>query len=219
MRALGWILGNEHYDGARMPNSLNEFMEGTAWLPISWNQPYPERYLGRPMEPNPFAIHFMGMSLPDRMKCMREAADRYAIQGYERKDGVTGQPSKHLTLGFKVLKEVPDVLRPLADDVVACYRRHHPDLRSVFIIGSVAAGEWTEGVSDLDVVGVVDNRFTAEDEAPRRRELLELGKSWPQVSFINNSTLSLAALHAESPDAMTVGRARIIAVTGLFLWG
>ncbi|MCR4278898.1 MAG: hypothetical protein NUV81_03275 [bacterium] len=219
MRALGWILGDEHYEGARMPDTPNEFMDGTAWVPIGWNQPYLERYLGRPMEPNPFAIHFMGMSLPDRMKYMREVANRYTIQGHEQKDVIGDHSSKRLTLGFQVLKEVPSVLRPLVDDVVACYRRHHADLRSVFLIGSVAVGEWTEGVSDLDIVGVVDNKFTIEDEAPRRRELLELGKAWPQVSFVNNSALSLAALHAENPEAMTLGRARIIAVTGLFLWG
>lgn len=219
MRALGWVLGDEHYDGARMPDTPNEFMDGTTWLPIGWNQPFLERYLGRPMEPNPFAIHFMGMSLLDRMKYMREVANHYASKGYEQKDVTTDESSRRLTLGFQVLKEVPGILRPLVDDIVACYRPHHSDLRSVFIIGSVAVGEWTEGVSDLDIVGVVDNTFTAEDEAPRRHELLELGKSWPQVLFINNSTLSLAALHTENPDAMAVGRARIIAVTGLFLWG
>lgn len=132
---------------------------------------------------------------------------------------MSDQSPKRLTLGFKVLEEIPSILRPLAADTVACYRRHHSDLRSVYVIGSVAVGEWTEGVSDLDVVGVVERELTTKDEAPRRRELLALGKSWPQVSFINNSTLSLAVLYAEKPDAMVLGRARIIAVTGLHLWG
>lgn len=220
MRALGWILGNENYDGARIPEVPNEFMHDTAWLPVSWNQPFLEKYLGRPMMSNPYAIHFMGMSLPERMKYMRETADRLEIKGKETSDFVVkDESSKRLKLGFQTLKEVPSFLRPLTNDVVACYRRHHADLRSVFVIGSVAVGEWTEGISDLDVVGVVDNKFTAEDEVSRRRELLELGKSWPQVSFVNNSTLSLASLYSENPDVMTVGRARIIAVTGLFLWG
>lgn len=132
---------------------------------------------------------------------------------------MSNQSPRRLELGFNVLKEIPQVLQPLASDIVACYRRHHTDLRSVFVIGSVAVGEWTENVSDFDVVGVVDREFTYEDEAGRRRELLTLGESWPQVSFINNSTLSLAALGAKKPDAMVVGRARIIAVTGLHLWG
>ncbi|MDP3997056.1 MAG: putative nucleotide-diphospho-sugar transferase [bacterium] len=80
LRALGWVLGNEHYDGARMPDKPTEFMHGTTWLPIGWNQPYLEKYLCRPMDPNPFAVHFMGMSIADRMKYMREVADRYANQ-------------------------------------------------------------------------------------------------------------------------------------------
>src|SRR3989344_8076023 len=131
---------------------------------------------------------------------------------------MSDQSPKRLTLGFKVLEEIPSILRPLAADTVACYRRHHSDLQSVYVIGSVAVGEWTEGVSDLDVVGVVDKGST-EAESARRRELLSLGDAWRQVSFINNSTLSLAVLHTEKPDAMVVGRARIIAVTGLHLWG
>ena len=66
------------------------------------------------------------------------------------------QSSRPLRLGLRVLDEVPSILRPLADATVACYRRHHSDLRSVYVIGSVAVGEWTEGVSDLDVVGVIE---------------------------------------------------------------
>lgn len=129
------------------------------------------------------------------------------------------QSSRPLTLGLKVLDQIPSILRPLADATVASYQRHHSDLRSVYVIGSVAVGEWTEGVSDLDVVGVVGGEVHPENEAARRRELLELGRSWPQVSFINNSILSLALLHVENPDAMVLGRARIIAVTGLHVWG
>ncbi len=132
---------------------------------------------------------------------------------------MSDQSSKRLTLGFKVLEEIPPILRPLADDTVACYRRHHSDLRSVYVIGSVAVGEWMTGVSDLDVVGVVEREVPPDNEAARRRELSTLGASWPQVSFINNSILSLAALHVENPDAMVLGRARIITVTGLHLWG
>lgn len=122
-------------------------------------------------------------------------------------------------LGLKVLDEIPFILRPLADAAVASYQRHHSDLRSVYVIGSVAVGEWTEGVSDLDVVGVVKGEVHPESEAARRRELLKLGRSWPQVSFINNSILSLALLHLEDPDVTVLGRARIIAVTGLHVWG
>ena len=124
-----------------------------------------------------------------------------------------------LVLGFEVLQELPRVLQPLANEVVSSYQQNHPDLRSIFIIGSVAIGEWIEEVSDLDVVGVMDHAFTLEDEAERRQELLILGDTYPQVSFVNNSALSLDALNAEDPDLMIVGRARIIAVCGMHLWG
>lgn len=77
LRALGWILGDEHYRGARMPDTPTEFMDGTAWLPLSWNLPYHERYAGPEVTIDPFAIHFMGMSASDRLKHMREVADRY----------------------------------------------------------------------------------------------------------------------------------------------
>lgn len=137
----------------------------------------------------------------------------------QRRHDVENQKSRPLVLGFVVRKHVPSTLQPLVDQVVQCYRHHHADLRSVYVIGSVAIDEWTYGVSDIDIVGVVENEFTAQDEAPRREDLLLLDTAWPQVSFINNSTLSLAALHAEAPDPMVLGRARIIAVTGLHLWG
>ena len=62
LRAPERILGDEHYRGARIPDTPTEFMEGTAWLPIGWNQPYHERYAGPTMASDPFAVHFMGVN-------------------------------------------------------------------------------------------------------------------------------------------------------------
>ncbi len=212
MRALGWQLGDERYHGARMPEVPNEFIEGTAWLPLEWNQPFHERYQNPQMSDDPFALHFMGMHVDERQQHMREQALR-------RKLPIVSSVPRKLKLGFSLHTHMPDVFVPLADQVVASYRRHHPDLRAVYAIGSVPVGDWIEGVSDLDVVGVVESEFTAADEVGRRTELLELGHAWPQISFINNSALSLAALLRDRPDPMVLGRARIIAVTGLQLWG
>ena len=84
LRVLEWELGDDHYHGAKMPDIPTEFMFGTAWLPIGWNQTYsenrdnPAEYTGRLEVPNPFAIHFSRMSIHDRMKYMREVADRYS---------------------------------------------------------------------------------------------------------------------------------------------
>jgi hypothetical protein len=72
LRALGWFLGDAYYKGARMPDVPTEFMQGTAWLPNGWNQPYLKKYAGPVTEPNPYAVHFMGMSASECLKHMRE---------------------------------------------------------------------------------------------------------------------------------------------------
>ena len=76
MRALGWNLGDDRYQGARIPETGSQYMQGTAWLPIGWNQPYcddrpnPEAYVGRPLVDNPHAVHFMAMTIEERMVSM-----------------------------------------------------------------------------------------------------------------------------------------------------
>lgn len=76
MKALGWTMGDDRYFGARVPKSGSSFMEGTAWLPIGWNQPYcdnrpnPEAYIGRPTVKDPHALHFMAMTIEERMQVM-----------------------------------------------------------------------------------------------------------------------------------------------------
>lgn len=82
LRALGWVLGNEHYHGARMPDTPTEFIQGTTWLPLEWNQPYcenraeVEEFASRPKACDPFALHFSRMTIPDRLRCMREVVER-----------------------------------------------------------------------------------------------------------------------------------------------
>jgi hypothetical protein len=77
LQALGWVRGDENYHGARMPLRKNEFVKGTTWLPTGWNQPYcenrpnPEAYVGRPTVENPNALHFMAMTIEDRMQAMK----------------------------------------------------------------------------------------------------------------------------------------------------
>lgn len=79
MRALDWINGDENYRGARMPTAKNRFVQGTTWLPIGWNQPYcedrpnPEAYVGRPTVADPHALHFMAMTIDERVAAMASA--------------------------------------------------------------------------------------------------------------------------------------------------
>ena len=80
MRALGWNLGDENYFGAKFPQHGSCFLEGTQWLPIGWNQPSfedrqnLESYEGRPRVPNPHAVHFMAMTIEQRMASMAKLA-------------------------------------------------------------------------------------------------------------------------------------------------
>ncbi len=82
LRALGWILGDERYNGARMPDHPTEYIKGTTWLPSGWNQPYtenrrnPEAYIGRPLVEDPHIIHYMAMSIPERLECMGKTYDK-----------------------------------------------------------------------------------------------------------------------------------------------
>ena len=82
MAALGWIPGDDRYHGARMPEVGSEFLDGTAWLPIGWNQPYmdkrpnPEAYVGRPTVAHPYAVHFMAMTIADRLLVMGDVAQQ-----------------------------------------------------------------------------------------------------------------------------------------------
>jgi hypothetical protein len=78
MKVLGWKLGDveDHYRWAG-PGLGSRFIEGTSWLPTSWNQPYLKRQtnaeacVDRPAVANPHAVHFMGMSVVEREDVMR----------------------------------------------------------------------------------------------------------------------------------------------------
>jgi hypothetical protein len=82
--ALGWDRGDERYHWAK-PGVGNAFMEGTSWLPVSWNQPYlgdrenswynssSASYEGRPAVADPHALHFMGMTPAARYRAMADA--------------------------------------------------------------------------------------------------------------------------------------------------
>lgn len=89
LRALGWSLGDERYYGAHMPEVPTEFMVGTSWLPIGWNQPHcenrsnPEAYIGRPLVEDPYAIHFMAMTIEDRLKYMGTVTDKFVFHSKE----------------------------------------------------------------------------------------------------------------------------------------
>jgi hypothetical protein len=86
LAALGWNRGDDLYHWAG-PGRGSRFLSGTSWLPSGWNQPYLEgriaencyngaaaSYVGRPTVPDPFAIHFMGMTPTARRQHMATVA-------------------------------------------------------------------------------------------------------------------------------------------------
>jgi hypothetical protein len=74
MKGLGWNMGNDRHYGALPPSKINNYLEYTSWLPVGWNQPYcddrpnPAAYAGRPLVDRPHAVHFMAMTIPERLK-------------------------------------------------------------------------------------------------------------------------------------------------------
>src|SRR3989338_9673387 len=103
--------------------------------------------------------------------------------------------TEQLRLGFLVENvDIPLVLRPLIDSVVVCYQRHHRDLLSVYVIGSVAIGEWQSGISDIDVIGITVEQPTNKEDNNRRDELAALDIQWPIVTFIDNALISTQVL-------------------------
>jgi hypothetical protein len=86
LAALGWHRGDERYHWAR-PGPGNDFVTGSSWLPISWNQAWTGRraegdcfnsaadsYADRPRVPRPHALHFMGMNPTSRYRAMAAAS-------------------------------------------------------------------------------------------------------------------------------------------------
>ncbi len=84
LAALGWDRGDERYHWAG-PGAGNAFQAATSWLPTGWNQPYlggrddihlyngcAASYQGRPVVPDPCALHFMGMTPSARYRHMAE---------------------------------------------------------------------------------------------------------------------------------------------------
>lgn len=90
LTALGWRRGDSSYRGAR-PGMPTAFSRRTTWLPARWNSPFlgprqpedcfsstPESYVGRSHDPDPCALHFMGLTPAGRLRAMSTHAPRTA---------------------------------------------------------------------------------------------------------------------------------------------
>jgi len=130
------------------------------------------------------------------------------------------QESEPLRIGFAVndISIIPAPLQAIVREVVECYRFHHRDLRAVYLIGSIAIGEWQPGVSDMDIVGITDVQPDIRSENGRRQELASMDQRHSLITFVDNAVLSLRILN-DVPDQLTTGRARLIAISGVHVWG
>jgi glycosyltransferase involved in cell wall biosynthesis len=80
MKVLGWHRGGQIYHGAG-PGAGSRFLHGTGWLPPSWNQLYAvpgedvTSVHAVPRVPEPYALHFAGMSIDEREPVMRRTLE------------------------------------------------------------------------------------------------------------------------------------------------
>lgn len=130
-------------------------------------------------------------------------------------------PHEPVVLGYSVAREnLPESLNPLFSDTIDCYRQHHPDLRSVYIIGTMATGEWIAGASDVDTIGIISNASDDSTDAERRKGLLSISSQYPEITFID-SRVVLKDETAPKSDSPTVQShmLNILKVCGVRLWG
>lgn len=125
-----------------------------------------------------------------------------------------------LILGYNLGEaKIPPVLIPLLDEAVECYKTWHSNLSSVFVVGSVAVGEWKKGISDLDLVGVTSNAVAEEETQSRRQNLTALGKQWDAITFIDNAVIGKDEIERRDELPDVAGHLFKLGTTGVRLWG
>lgn len=122
-----------------------------------------------------------------------------------------------LVLGYEVKESnLSPTLRPLLSEIVEVYKTHHPNLSAVYVLGSVALGNWKPGVSDVDVIGIVDGIADEQSIQARQDTLLRLGNNTNTITFIDNMLLTQDEIDT---DIHLQGHAFKLATTGLCIWG
>jgi predicted nucleotidyltransferase len=130
--------------------------------------------------------------------------------------------SRVLKLGYTLEhSNIPRKLNDLIAEVKDVYRECHANLESVYVIGSVVLGEWQQGLSDLDVIGISSDDVEEDDENRRKLMLDEVGKSSVDVSFIDNSIMNKKELEIDKKESKLyiAGQASKIALTGVCVQG
>lgn len=112
---------------------------------------------------------------------------------------------------------IPEDLDPLLNEVVDSYAHCHPELTAVYVIGSVALGEYKPGISDIDVMGVTNSPNDEIANRLRQDMLGEVGKNYDYITFIDNNSATLDNEELRSPTNR--GKLSKLALTGVSIWG
>ena len=130
--------------------------------------------------------------------------------------------SNQIKLGFTIgHHNIPRLITPLIDETIECYREYHKDLRSVYVIGSVAVGDFREGISDLDTIGITDTPSGYDTDKRRRQKQTGIGNRHNIISFVDNAVISMQELSIQPMPHTTYAAATAskIASSGLCVWG
>jgi hypothetical protein len=128
--------------------------------------------------------------------------------------------SRKLELGYTVSKSnIPSWLDPLIQDIVLCYKTHHPDLVSVYVVGSAGHGDMKKGISDIDIVGITASPASEHSDSARRAELDKTGALSEDITFIDNSLVSEYEIVRNVHDSKVRGCVFKLSTTGVCVWG
>lgn len=125
--------------------------------------------------------------------------------------------SESLRLGFVPRTEAAQVFKPLIDNVVKIYLRYHPEIRAIYLLGSISIGEHVPGLSDLDVIGIAESPADTDSDSQRRHDLTVLGTASKDVTFVDNNVLNLQDL--DEGEIGAIGKARLLSISGICVWG
>lgn len=126
----------------------------------------------------------------------------------------------NLQLAFKPsAQNIPTSLDPLLAQIIQCYQKHHPDLRAIYVTGSMALGDFKPGISDIDIIGVTEKPVSEKADAARRQELTGISNQWQQITFVDNAAISRQELEATKRTPPAELQLFRLSTSAVRIWG
>lgn len=119
----------------------------------------------------------------------------------------------------KLQRDRIDIIQPLLTTILTVYQSVHPDLLSLWVCGSVSTGNFVEGTSDVDVVGVAKNSISAEKHAKRGSLLEAIPCESYGVTFIDHTCTDINQLQQNQSDPFVARELFKLSTSGVKLWG